>query len=126
MENDIERLINEDLTSFGTSRGGKGYDWQNTRNPVQMTLVDILKSGKPDVTKSTKTMPHQLQTVTERIINSAESTMDIKVDFIEAYNNPIVKNDDQSKAVIKDIVGQINQIQEKYKELLVSLDKLKY
>jgi len=122
----IEKIIREDLVNHQVPGQNSGYDWQNRRNPTQMSLVDILRSDRSDVEKAKHVLPHEVQTTFERILAITDQVDQLKDDFIRAYNNPIIKEDDKKRELIKDIVKDINKSAEKYTDIIHKLDQLQF
>ena len=122
-KNKIENLIKEDLVNYNSS--SRGYDWHNTTNPVQVSIVDILKVDLTNKDKASKVLPHEAQTSFEKILNIADSSDELKSDFIRAYKNPIIADDISKKLAIKEIVKDLNEVNKKYAEIVKKLEKLK-
>jgi hypothetical protein len=124
-KNSIEKLIEEDLVNYqGSKAGGQGYDWHNYKRPQQTNLVDILKVDKGDMDQAKKTMPHQLQTTFDKILYLSEQVDGLKDDLVKAYNNPIIKDDKRKRELIKEMVNDLNEANDKYREVVKKLDQL--
>ena len=123
--NKIEKIIKEDLVNHAAG-GGTGYDWHNRSQPMQMSLVDILKADRGDYEKARKAIPHQTQTTFERLITLADQVDQLKGDFIRAYSNPMIKEDDKKKEIIKSMVKDLSEANDKYTEVVKKLDQLQF
>ena len=128
MNNIIEDLIKEDLVNHnsGGGLGGKGYDWQNRTSPMQVSLIDILKADRGDYEKARKIIPYQLQTTFERLLALSDQVDQLKDDFIRAYSNPIIKEDDKKRDIIKSMVKDLSIANDKYTEVVKKLDQLQF
>ena len=124
--NKLEKIINEDMVNHGGGDTSASYSWQNRRGNEKMSLVDILKADKSDWEKARKVIPHQVQTVLDRVMGLADTTEEIKLDFIKAYSNPMVKDDTQMKETIKDIVSDLNKANKLYVDIVTKLDSMQY
>lgn len=124
--NKIEKIIKEDLVNYQSPNSGQGYDWHNKRNPVQMSLVDILKSDRSDYEKARKVLPHQMQTTFDRLLKISDDVNSLKEDFIRAYSNPMIKDDESKKKIIKGMVEDLNAANDKYREVIKKLDQIQF
>ena len=128
MENRLQALINEDLVNYESPKSGQGYDWHNKMNPVQMTIVDVLNkhSGVDQEGRTAKNLPQPIQTVIERILEQSDGNVNLISSFAQAYGNPIIQEDENAKAAMKEIVKTLNQIQKLYEKIAINTEKLKY
>jgi len=126
MKNKIVSIIEENLVNYQSPNSGQGYDWHNKINPMQMSLVDILKTNRGEWEKAKKVLPYQIQTVFDRIISLYDNNQELKTDFIKSYNNPMIKDNDDTKTTIKNIILMINEIDSKYKDIISNLNKLEF
>lgn len=124
--NRIEKIIKEDLVNHSSTGGGQGYDWHNKTQPMQMSLVDILKADRSDYEKAKKVMPHQIQTTFERLLSLSDQVDQLKSDMIRAYSNPMIKEDDKKKEIIKSMVKDLSAANDKYREVIKKLDQLQF
>ena len=125
-KNKIENLIKEDLVNYSSPRSGQGYDWHNKTNPVQMSLVDILKSDRSDYEKARKVLPHQIQTSFDKLMGIVDQVDELKADFIKAYSNPIIADNDSKKEAIKGLVNNLSKANKLYEDVLKQLDQLQF
>ena len=122
-ENRLEGLIKEDLVNYQSPNSGKGYDWHNRTNPMQMSLVDILKIDRADYEKAKKVLPHEIQTTLEKILTIVDQVDELKNDFVRAYNKPMIQDSSEKKDNIKGIVRDLNSINQKYIDVVKKLDQ---
>lgn len=123
--NKLEKLIKEDLVNY-TAGGGQGYDWHNRSQPMQMSLIDILKADRGDHEKARRVIPHQMQTTFERILAVSDQVDQLKSDMIRAYSNPMIKEDDKKREIIKSMVKDLSEANDKYREVVKKLDQLQF
>jgi|TARA_R110000765_G_scaffold7963_4_gene26026 hypothetical protein len=124
MSNSLEQLISEDLTNYG--KGGQGYDWHNQQSGSKSSLIDIMTkhTGQDSNGRAGGVLPYEIQTISDRIVTQYENTGVLKSDFVSALKNPIVSDDEASKATIQRIIEEINDITKKYGKIMLELDKL--
>lgn len=127
-KNIVEKLIEEDLVNYSTGNNGgsEGYNWHNRQRTQQVSMVDILKADRSDWNKAKGVIPHQIQTVMDRIIDMHDDLDSLKSDFLRAYQNPMIKDDAQKKEKIKAIVSDINKLAKGYTEIAKKMDGLQY
>ena len=125
MRNRIEKLIKEDLVNHQSSNQ-QGYDWQNRTSPMQMSLIDILKADRSEYEKAKSVIPHEIQSTFERLLTLADQVDQLKADFIRAYSNPIIKEDDKKREIIKSMVKDLSEANDKYTEVVKKLDQLQF
>jgi hypothetical protein len=123
--NKLEKLIKEDLVNY-TAGGGQGYDWHNRSQPMQMSLIDILKADRGDYEKARRVIPHQIQTTFERLLTLSDQVDQLKSDMIRAYSNPMIKEDDKKREIIKSMVKDLSAANDKYMEVVKKLDQLQF
>ena len=122
MDNKIENLISEDMTQ--QNGNGQDYDWHNKYKPNQVSLVDILKADRQDWDRAAKVIPHEVQTVIDRLLSQFDTNRVISSDFTNALRNPIISEDEQSKGAIKKILKDLDTINKYYDRVIKTLDKL--
>lgn len=125
-KNKIEQLIVEDLVNHETSNGSSGQSWQNSANNVRVSLIDILKIDRNEMGNSGKVIPYQTQNTLDKILMLADQADSIKDDFVKAYSNPMIKEDDRKREMIKGMIKDINAANESYKKIAETLDQLRF
>lgn len=120
----IEDILEEDLVNYSTGNSASGYDWYNRKEPVQMSLVDILKLDRNDWEKALNALPYQIQPVFQQILTIIDDNESIIGSFDKAITNPLIKTDESKISTIKRAKAKLKGIKKAYTEVIELIDNL--